>query len=64
MAAKRVEMQTEKKLLSTAGIAMATGYTQDTIRFKVRTGAIPAVKFGRTLRFDPEAVLRALQETK
>lgn len=63
MASKKVPAGSVR-LVNTNVMAELSGYAPKTIRMKAREKAIPAMKFGRTLRFNPEAVIEALRSLK
>jgi excisionase family DNA binding protein len=48
-------------LLTSAGVAELLGCNDTLVEQMAKDGRIPAVRIGRLLRFDPEAVLAALR---
>lgn len=53
-----------ERLLTTGETADILGITDRTVRTLVRTGSLPAVRFGRSVRFDPADVRNFIDAAK
>lgn len=53
-------MQIHKQWVNAEAIAEMWGMSVESVRRGARLGTLPSVKVGRLVRFDPEAVERAL----
>lgn len=53
-----------ERLLTTGETADILGITDRTVRTLVRTGVLPAVRFGRSVRFDPVDLRRFVDDAK
>ncbi|MGB8296382.1 MAG: DNA methyltransferase, partial [Polyangia bacterium] len=60
--AKRATLETSPRSVRSDEMAALLGISVRTLRRRVRDGTIPAIRNGRTVRFDPIAVFAALKQ--
>lgn len=53
-----------ERLLTSGETAEVLGVTDRTLRTLVRTGSLPAVRFGRSVRFDPADLREFIENAK